>query len=69
MDLLGCPRCNERFVLRDAGTGEGWACHDCRAELRLVAREVPRWVAPLQFNPHHLNRVSHPVAERFLRPG
>jgi ribosomal protein L37AE/L43A len=41
MDFLECPSCGQRFVVRDAGGGDGWACRSCRAELRLVARELP----------------------------
>jgi ribosomal protein L37AE/L43A len=41
MDFLDCPSCGQRFVVRDAGGGDGWTCRACRAELRLVARELP----------------------------
>jgi PHP family Zn ribbon phosphoesterase len=40
MDLIGCPRCNERFLLRDTDT-EGWSCPNCRAEMRVVAHRIP----------------------------
>lgn len=59
MDLLGCPRCEGRFVLRDAGSGEGWACRNCHAELRVIARSVPRGiVAPHEVDATHLQPVS-----------
>ncbi|HEY1356232.1 MAG TPA: hypothetical protein VGF09_07945 [Solirubrobacterales bacterium] len=40
MDLIGCPRCNERFLLRDSGR-EGWSCPNCRAAMRVVAHRIP----------------------------
>jgi hypothetical protein len=40
MDLIGCPRCNERFLLREARS-EGWACPNCLAEMRVVAHRIP----------------------------
>lgn len=67
MDLLGCPRCKERFVLSDAGTGEGWACRTCRAELRVIGRGVPRWLAPEDFKPNHLNRLSRSLVSPAFR--
>jgi hypothetical protein len=43
MDLIGCPQCNERFLLRDAGA-EGWSCPSCRAEMRVIVHRIPSGV-------------------------
>jgi PHP family Zn ribbon phosphoesterase len=43
MDLIGCPRCNERFLLRDA-EGEVWSCPNCRAEMRVIAHRIPEGI-------------------------
>jgi len=43
MDLIGCPRCNERFLLRDAES-DGWSCPNCRAEMRVIAHRIPEGI-------------------------
>ena len=40
MDLIGCPRCNERFLLNDT-EHEGWPCPNCQTEMRVVAHRIP----------------------------
>ena len=52
MDLIGCPRCNERFLLRDSEGGE-WPCPNCRAALQVVAHRIPEGIVtpdPSAFN-------------------
>ncbi|HEX6665192.1 MAG TPA: hypothetical protein VF081_01175 [Solirubrobacterales bacterium] len=41
MDLFECPTCSSRFVVSEAGDGEGWRCPGAGHELRLVARSLP----------------------------
>lgn len=70
MDLLGCPGCNERFVLRDSGTGEGWACEDCNAELRVIAHGVSLEILePESLEPNQLQRVSRSPSGPPFRTG
>jgi len=58
MDLIGCPRCNERFLLRGARSG-GWACPNCRAEMRVVAHRIPAGIVTADVpQADHLQHVS-----------
>ncbi len=58
MDLIGCPRCNERFLLRDS-RNEGWACPNCLAEMRVVAHRIPSGIVTPDVSPsEHLQHVS-----------
>lgn len=41
LDLLACPSCNERFVVREALPETGWTCLNCHAELRVIGHRIP----------------------------
>jgi ribosomal protein L37AE/L43A len=41
LDLFDCPGCEQRFIARDAGDGDGWSCPRCGSELNLVVRRLP----------------------------
>ncbi len=58
MDLLDCPHCSKRFVVRNAGDGTGWICRSCHEELRLVARGLPG----------DLRRLSKALHANYLQP-
>jgi uncharacterized protein YbaR (Trm112 family) len=63
MDLLGCPRCRERFVSRDAGSGRGLPCPDCSADLLVIAHSVSLGIVrPQSFDSSHLQSVSRSMS-------
>jgi hypothetical protein len=41
VDLLECLTCEQRFVVDDAGDGQGWLCPSDGRELALVIRSLP----------------------------
>jgi ribosomal protein L37AE/L43A len=40
-DLLRCPNCLRRFLVRDATRAAAWACPACEHELQLMVRSIP----------------------------
>lgn len=57
MDLLECATCKQRFIMADAGQGQGWACPRGPHGLRLVARSLPG----------AQNQIEEALAARFLQ--
>jgi PHP family Zn ribbon phosphoesterase len=61
MDLIGCPHCNERFLLSDS-SHEGWPCPNCRSEMRVVAHRIPDGIVSPETSdaalPRHISRSS-----------
>lgn len=68
MDLLDCPCCSKRFVVRDAGEGSGWICRGCQTELRLLARSLPGDLRRLSEMLHadHLEPIGDPAVGQLI---
>jgi len=66
MDLLDCPACESRFLVRDAGSGEGWICRRCGAALRLIVTSLEGDLARIgkALHAHHLTPDGDEEARR-----
>jgi hypothetical protein len=48
VDLFECLSCWQRFIVDDAGYGQGWRCPSDRGELALVIRGLPGTVDQIE---------------------